>query len=257
MSQDKFIIYADKNAKILKQLIDFFHKNNFAVEILEISQKINQKWLKSAHNGSLLIDNDELFLIADGMKVNPNWQSLTNRIVKAGKKTENLLKIAKLQNDMQVIDCTAGFGHDSLILASTGASVAMIEQNPLMFLLLQCEYQKQLNNPNWQKLLGRISLNFGKSVDILPTLPKADVIYLDPMFPQDSYKSAVGKTMQILHFIENPPSFDDEMGLLNSAKNGLKTNGRVIVKRPKSAPFLANLTPIDSLTNDVVRFDVY
>ena len=70
------------------------------------------------------------------LKITPNWQSLTKRIVTAGRKSELLLQACKLTSEMTAIDCTAGFGHDGLILASTGASVAMIEQNPVMFLLL-------------------------------------------------------------------------------------------------------------------------
>lgn len=193
----------------------------------------------------------------DILKVACDWQSLQSRIVKAGKKSETLLKVAKLQNTMQVIDCTAGFGHDSLILASTGANVAMIEQNPLIFLLLKLEYQFMLNNPNWQKLLTRITLFHGKSETVLATLPKADVIYLDPMFPDNSYKSAVNKNMQFLHEIVSPPSLDDEQNLLQIAKNTLNKNGKILVKRPKSAPFFANCEPIDSMGNDVIRFDEY
>ncbi|MFO1383776.1 MAG: class I SAM-dependent methyltransferase [Moraxella sp.] len=91
----------------------------------------------------MLIDEvGDVFVIAAGMKVSPNWQSLQQRVVKAGKKTELLLKAMQLQASMTVIDATAGFGHDSLILASTGASVTLLEQQPLMFLLLQLEQQK-------------------------------------------------------------------------------------------------------------------
>ena len=47
-----------------------------------------------------------------------------------------LLQACKLTDQSQVLDATAGFGHDSLILASTGAQVTMLERNPLMALLL-------------------------------------------------------------------------------------------------------------------------
>lgn len=223
----------------------------------KVTVKITQKWLATAENGSLLIDED-LYLLANGMKVRPNWQALQKRIVTAGKKTELLLKAAKLQPEMTAIDGTAGFGYDSLILASTGASVTMIEQNPVMFLLLQHEIQKMQANPNWQKLLARLSLYFGDAINILPTLQKADVIYLDPMFPDDSYKSAqVGKQMQILHTLARPPTLAQETQLLQMAQHQLNRNGRVIVKRPKNAPFLAETPPQESWSNEVIRYDGY
>lgn len=191
------------------------------------------------------------------LKITPNWQSLTKRIVTAGRKSELLLQACKLTSEMTAIDCTAGFGHDGLILASTGASVAMIEQNPVMFLLLQYEYQHMQQNPNWQKLLSRIGLHFGSAIEVLPTLSKAAVVYLDPMFPSDSYSAKVNKNMQVLHALANPPTVDEERLLLKTASHRLNPNGKVVVKRPKAAPFLAQFEPNDSVSNDVLRFDIY
>ncbi|WP_248789173.1 class I SAM-dependent methyltransferase, partial [Escherichia coli] len=105
-----------------------------------------------------------------------------------------------------VIDATAGFGHDSLILASTGASVTLLEQQPLMFLLLQLEQQKMVQHRNWQKLMSRLTIYHGDAIALLAKLPKVDRVYLDPMFPADSYKSAVNKHMQMLHTVTTPPS---------------------------------------------------
>lgn len=253
----KIYTIATSDLSVLQDIQTQFDRHNINFSLENIEQKINQKWLAIAETGSLLLD-DKLYLIADGMKVSPNWQALQKRIVTAGKKTELLLKASKLQSGMMVIDATAGFGHDSLILASTGATVTMIEQNPLLFLLLTFEKQTLQQQPNWQKLMARLDICFGQAVDVLPTLPKADVVYLDPMFPDNSYKSAqVGKQMQILHTLASPPSLDEEIQLLTTARHQLTPNGRVIVKRPKNAPFLANEAPHDSVSNDVLRFDIY
>lgn len=253
----KIYTIATSDLSVLQDIQTQFDRHNINFSLENIEQKINQKWLAIAETGSLLLD-DKLYLIADGMKVSPNWQALQKRIVTAGKKTELLLKASKLQSGMTVIDATAGFGHDSLILASTGANVTMIEQNPIMFVLLQHELTKMQANPNWQKLLSRLSLHFGEAVTVMPTLEKVDIVYLDPMFPDNSYKSAqVGKQMQILHTLASPPSLDEEIRLLTTARHQLTDNGHVIVKRPKNAPFLANEAPHDSVSNDVLRFDIY
>lgn len=223
-----------------------------------ITSKVNQKWLKSIDDGSLLIDEiGEVFLIANGMKVSPNWHSLQQRVVKAGKKNELLLKAMQLQAGLTVIDATAGFGHDSLILASTGAHVTMIEQQPLMYLLLKLEQQKMLAQPNWQKLMHRLTIYHGDALDLFTKLPKVDRVYLDPMFPADSYKSAVNKNMQILHTFTSPPTMRQEQQLLLQAIQQLQPNGSVVVKRPKYADFLAGQPPTSHLSNDIVRFDNY
>lgn len=205
----------------------------------------------------LYYTSDENFQRYELLKLAPNWQALTQRIVSAGRKSELLLQAGKLTSDMTVIDATAGFGHDSLIIASTGATVYLIENNPLMALFLYYEYEFMQNNKNWHKILNRISIHQGDFIQKSAELAQVNLVYLDPMFPQDSYKSAVSKTMQFLHALVKPPTFAEEMGLLTVAKNQLLDGGKVIVKRPKNAPFLANLPPTDSVSNEVVRFDRY
>lgn len=202
-----------------------------------------------------------LVKISDGhlMKSYLNWQSLTKRIVSAGRKSELILQACKVTSQMSVIDGTAGFGHDSLIMASTGAQVIMIEQNPLVALLLHHEYHKMQQNQNWQKLLARIQIRHGDFLDVtlMNELPKVDVVYLDPMFPADSYSAKVNKNMQVLHELAAPPDSHTELLLLQQARQQCQDLGKVIVKRPVSAPYLANQTPAQSVANDAIRFDKY
>lgn len=154
-----------------------------------------------------------------------------------------------------------GFGHDGLILASTGASVTLIEQNPVMALLLWFEKEIMNQNKNWQKLLSRITICFGNSTDVLPNLDKADLIYLDPMFPTGSYQAQVGKHMQLLHVLADAPTPSQERELMSHAKDRLTDVGKIVVKRPNTptnpAPYFAGLTPSHSVANEAIRFDVY
>lgn len=197
------------------------------------------------------------------IKSHLNWQSLTKRIVSAGRKSELILKACKLTADMTVMDGTAGFGHDSLILASTGATVFMVEQNPIVAMLLYFEKKMMNDNPNWQKLLSRMDIHHGNFLDkaFMANLPKADMIYLDPMFPSESFSAKVNKNMQVLHDLANPPSPADELLFLQIAKNQLhnlsSNHGKIIIKRPINAPFLANTDPMQSVNNDAIRFDKY
>ena len=244
----------------------------------KLNQKRRQQLSQIATQPILLLDEkDKLSWLSDGLSVAPEWDKMQRRVVSAGRKSELLLQAAKLTADSQVIDATAGFGHDSLILASTGAQVTMLEQQPLMALLLLVEQLRMSTLPNWQKLMSRLQII---NTDALTYFARfnnylgadneqaIDVIYLDPMFPEDSYQDSktgkgakVGKHMQALHQLAHPPTLDEEQQLLQSAQavvsqNGQK-QGRVIVKRPQFAPLLAHQQPSESWNNEAVRFDGY
>ena len=229
----------------------------------------------------LLDEKDKLSWLSDGLSVAPEWEKLQRRVVSAGRKSELLLQAAKITADSTVIDATAGFGHDSLILASTGAQVIMLEEQPLMALLLLAEQQRLSALPNWQKLMRRLqiintdALSYFESIDFADSSNGStadshqaiDVIYLDPMFPEDSYQDSktgkgakVGKHMQALHQLARPPTLEEESQLLQSAQAIVSQGagqGRVVVKRPQLAPLLAHQQPSESWHNEAVRFDGY
>lgn len=227
--------------------------------------KLNNKYLGYAlaeHQAqqAFLIEKDKLLLVqqqgTELIKVGNDWTAQTRRVVSAGRKSELILQACKLTADMKVVDGTAGFGHDSLILASTGASVVMLESNPVMALMLLAEHHYMQHNKNWHGLLARLSIHYGEATTYTQ---ECDVVYLDPMFPKDSYDAKVNKNMQALHAFVPPPSLEDECQLLNHAKSLVHSSidGRVVVKRPLGAPYLANSSPIQSWQNDALRFDRY
>ena len=247
----------------------------------KLTQKRRQQLSQTATQSILLLDEkNKLSWLSDGLSVAPEWDKLQRRVVSAGRKSELLLQAAKITSDSTVIDATAGFGHDSLILASTGAHVIMLEQQPLMALLLLAEQLRMNALPNWQKLMSRLRIINTDALSYLASLKadvddakevdaKAiDVVYLDPMFPEDSYQDSktgkgakVGKHMQALHQLACPPTPEEEMQLLQSAQavvsQSAQTAGRVIVKRPQFAPQLAHQSASESWHNEAVRFDGY
>lgn len=211
----------------------------------------------------LLLEKEQVLIFHQGMKIGAQWHSLQRRVVGAGRKSELLLQSGKLQAQMFAVDTTAGFGHDSLILASTGAQVLMLEQHPLMVLLLKSEHQRLQQDEHWHKLLSRLHIVHAQSQMYLQYLlekqQKVDLVYLDPMFPDGSYDGVkVGKHMQLLHDMASPPSLDDERHWLDLATRLVQpSQGRVIVKRPSQAAMFANQPPTKSWQNDVIRFDGY
>lgn len=279
------LIYVNESQQIqienLKALVAE-HKLPIVLETEQSIEKLTQKRRQQLSQTStqpilLLDDKNALSWLSNGLSVAPEWDKLQRRIVSAGRKSELLLQAAKITSDSKVIDATAGFGHDSLILASTGAQVVMLEQQPLMAMLLLVEQQRMSTVANWQKLMSRLqiintdALSYFASVNSAPISESnraVDVVYLDPMFPEDSYQDSktgkgakVGKHMQALHQLAHPPTLDEEKQLLQSALAVVgyneQTSGRVVVKRPQFAPQLAHQSPSECWHNEAVRFDGY
>ncbi len=266
--------------QILEQLIeaaDLSLKLQVTPVERKLSQKVRQQLSDEYQRPVFIIDDKkQLSLLMHHISVAPDWKSLQRRVVSAGRKSEMLLQACKLTDQSQVLDATAGFGHDSLILASTGAQVTMLERNPLMALLLMYEQHLMSQQANWQKLMARLKVVCADSAQFMEALSAAnqqeqevsrssyDVIYLDPMFPENSYENTatgkgakVGKHMQALHHIAQPPDNTEEQKLLTLASNTVVPGGRVVVKRPAAAPLFAQSNPDESWHNDVLRFDAY
>lgn len=272
--------YAEVSQKTyIDELIALISNHQLPITFVlnKIAKKPSQKQqaaLTADTTPNLWLDkNNKLAWLTPQGEVTPSWDKLQKRVVTAGRKSELLLQAAKITKDSYVLDATAGFGHDALILASSGARVTLLEQLPMMALLLIAEQFRMSQESNWQKLMGRLQI-FGTDLQTFCQNQSSennqapfDVVYLDPMFPEDSYLDAksgrgaqVNKRMQALHHIAPPPTLSEESELLANAKALLSNSNktcRVIVKRPKQAPFLAKMTPDDSWQNDAVRFDAY
>lgn len=170
----------------------------------KLSQKRRQQLSQTATQLILLLDEkNKLSWLSDGLSVAPEWDKLQRRVVSAGRKSELLLQAVKITSDSHVIDATAGFGHDSLILASTGAQVIMLEQQPLMALLLLVEQQRMSGLANWQKLMSRLHIINTDALGYFATLAAdaindtkeidkklIDVVYLDLCFRKTVTKIA-------------------------------------------------------------------
>lgn len=149
-----------------------------------------------------------------------------------------------------IIDATAGFGNDGLLMAALGAKVTLIERNPIMAALLFDGLKRA--QAKFQAILDNIDFMHTDSLDYIKK-HSADIIYLDPMYPERN-KSALGKGS--LRVLKEVVGDDLDAGdlLLASIKSASK---RVVVKRPKAAPKLAELEPQMSMIGKSTRFDVY
>lgn len=156
-----------------------------------------------------------------------------------------------------IVDATAGFGRDAMLLALLGCEVTAIERDPIVAALLIDGVHRALEHPDLEEAVQLLKLMTGDSCKILSELDTPpDVIYLDPMFSTKNRNARPKKELWALARLVR----DDDDGstlLANALKTGCQ---RVVVKRPyKGVP----LSVFDGRLPDVqfrgttVRFDVY
>lgn len=158
--------------------------------------------------------------------------------------------VGKISDNGVLIDATAGLGRDAALLARAGWQVTMLERQPVLQALLADGLARS------GELAGQMALVSEDSVAWLSQHPRvAEVVYLDPMFPERDKSAAIKKELLWLQWLCGADSAAAEAWLLEAALTAARR--RVVVKRPLRAPPLAGHAPASSLTGKTVRFDIY
>lgn len=154
-----------------------------------------------------------------------------------------------------VIDATAGLGQDAFVLACLGCNVTMLERSPVIAELLADALQRGLEDPQIQEYINNMHLIRGDSLEILRKLAPADpdVVYLDPMFPEREKSALVKQDIRTLKDIVGDDL--DADNLLTIARK--VATRRVVVKRPRTAPYLSGIKPHSEQVGKANRFDIY
>lgn len=158
----------------------------------------------------------------------------------------------------QILDLTAGLCEDAWTLARLGCSVEAVEGNKDLFEVLSSAHQKSLADEKSAPVANRLRLTHQMASQRLKVLAKAspadlpEVIYLDPMFPQEGKSALPKKRMQILRSLELESESLEVLipEALRWAKN------RVVLKRGLKDPVIWR-TPQAQVKGKSVRFDVY
>ena len=161
----------------------------------------------------------------------------------------------------KVLDATAGLGKDAFVLATLGCNVQMLERSPVVHALLhdglaRAREASLSDDLELAQILARMHLLSADSQDYLVQISEAerpDVIYLDPMFPDRQKAADVKKEMAAFHHLVGKD--EDADALLEKAL--AVAVYRVVVKRPRKAPFIAKKTPSYQLEGKSSRYDIY
>lgn len=191
-----------------------------------------------------------------------NSSALNYRKQHGGGRNEALAKAIgiKGKDALSVIDCTAGMGSDSFVMASVGASVTMLERSPVIAALLNDALKRIETFP---EIYERLSLVKSDATDYIlergsksENEPLADVIYLDPMFPHKKKSALVKKEMRAFQQLLGEDM--DSARLLDVALQ--YAGNRVVVKRPGYAEpinLASGRMPNTAIESKKHRFDVY
>lgn len=235
----------------------------------QLAEKLNLPLLTPMHP-TILQDYDYLLLFtkdylaltnANDSKREPfHLDFLSGKInyrqKQAGFRNELLAKAigGREKEPLNIIDATAGLGQDSFILATLGFHVTLLERSPVIHALLQDAFSRAELIQTLTPVMQKLNLIEANALQWLPNhQPRAEVIYLDPMFPQKKKSAAAKKEMVMLKSIVGG---DEDTEKLFHTALACATR-RVVIKRPRLAEYIAAKKPNHSLIGESVRFDVY
>lgn len=189
--------------------------------------------------------------------------NLAHRQQFGGGRGQSIAKAIGLKQGVKppsVLDATAGLAKDAYILACLGCSMTLLERSPIITELIKDAIKRAEDNEGFQSILKTgFNVITKSSIDYLMELEKTvnskrpEVIYLDPMYPHRKKSASVKKNMQILQKLLGQDT--DTQELLNIALKTAKK--RVVVKRPKGAENLTDISPTYVVESKKTRYDVY
>ncbi len=208
-----------------------------------------------ADSVSLVRDEHGLALVGQGMELRGDFTRMLPRLRQGRLQQELLVKASRIKgaDAPTAVDCTAGLGEDSLLLAAAGFTVTLFERDETIAALLADALERAATEPQLAPIVARMHLVAGDSIEGLAALSAPpDVVYLDPMFPARTKSAAVKKKFQLLHHLEQPCEEEDSLVAAALAVHPRK----VVIKRPAKGVLLAGVKPSYSVSGKAVRYDV-
>lgn len=205
-----------------------------------------------------LQQNAEGLTLTDGeLSIMVDFREMLPRLKQSNLQREMLVKAARIKGQpmpQTLIDATAGFGEDSLILAAAGFQVQLYEFDEVIAVLLKDGMERALEIPELKEAVGRMKLVCGDSTEGMKKLDfKPDIVLLDPMFPARQKSALIKKKFQLIQRLESPCSTEEQ--LLDAAVAA--DPKRIVIKRPLKGPYLADRKPSYSLEGKAIRYDCF
>ena len=203
---------------------------------------------------TLLVDGTGVSLTGYGMTYSGDFERMLNRVTDGRLSHEILVRVTKTKEENPTaVDATAGMGEDSFLLAAAGYNVTLYEKDPVVAALLRDALRRAKKNKILAPIVARMRLVDGDSIAEMPHHTGADLIYLDPMFPERQKSGLIGKKLQLIQHLEAPCT--DENALLDAAFAAEPK--KIIIKRPLKGAFLGGRKPQYSVNGKAIRYDCF
>lgn len=228
-SEFKTLISSDNIHSEISKLEEFYHQD--AVHC----------FIHSANNIKLKVEEQLLSL-----DLEKSLSQKMNILRKEGVKQQLLHKaLGSPKPALKILDCTAGFGEDSLWFVAMGHQSYMLERNPLLFSLLANALKMMRSYRQNIELSFADSHSFNNFQDF-------DAIYYDPFF-QKKKSAKTKKNMQLMGDLFH----DHDLDAQDVAEHLLdQCRTRLIIKRADKAPYLIK-NPTYEIKGKTVRYDIY
>lgn len=155
---------------------------------------------------------------------------------------------------VSILDATAGFAGDSLLLLSCGYEVTLCERHPVLAILIS-DAMRRLSASEWAQhnAIASPQVIHSAAQDWLRTSQKKfDAIYFDPMFPAKRKSSAAANKFMTL--LQSVVGADQDAAF--AANEMSQYANRLVVKRPHyAAPLIPG--PSEQYGSKLVHYDVY
>jgi 16S rRNA (guanine1516-N2)-methyltransferase len=167
----------------------------------------------------------------------------------------DLLKAVGLakRRGLSILDTCAGRGQDAALMAIFSGHVLALERNLIIFEALETAVNKLSIRKPWKDRLQIMHQDAIFYLQALQPTHYPDVIYIDPMYPC-THKNP--RNNQQLREIRELAGADEDAHVLLEHAFG-KALERIVVKRPKRAPFLGSKEPSYQCKGNSTRYDIY
>ncbi len=220
-------------------------------KLFELNNKLEGKGLALSQGDS------GLFLTDGKLEIMADFREMLPRLKQSNLQREMLVKAARIKGQempQHIVDATAGFGDDSLILAAAGFRVRMYEYDEVIAALLEDAINRAKEIPELRETVARMELVWGDSVEGMKKLDyKPDIVLLAPMFPARQKSALIKKKFQLIQQLESPCTTEED--LIEAAMAA--DPKRIVIKRPLKGPFLAGRKPSYSLEGKAIRYDCF
>jgi len=160
-------------------------------------------------------------------------------------------KILK-SNNLNVLDCTGGFARDACIISSLGNKVTLIEENPVMTIILRNAINN-IQSDHIKNIFDNISIRFGNCLDFIRQADKHyDYIYFDFMFNVN--KSALPNKRE--QFLRKLTTNDIRINKEIIKETIQRTNCKIIIKEHIKSNDYKDLNIINIYKEKVVKYNL-